>query len=164
MQPDASERPRFYAAVSHLLSEIGKSRPVALVLDDLHCADGDTLSLLSYLVRAAASMPWLIIGTYREDQAPVGNRFHRWSTSLIREELCRRVYLPRLNREECGSLVRALLSSALEPSAVSRGATQSANRAPSLVTLQVADLLYELSLGNPLFVHDLIEAMKGRGD
>src|SRR5207247_2507740 len=59
-------RLRLFEAVAGLLEDATRRRPVLLVLDDLHWADGPTLLLLRHLGRVAASAPLLVVGTYRE--------------------------------------------------------------------------------------------------
>src|SRR4051794_35071219 len=44
------------------------TRPVVLLLDDLHWADSASLDLLRFLARAVAALPLLLIGTYRSDE------------------------------------------------------------------------------------------------
>lgn len=56
-------------SVRSLLGSVAAETPLLLVLDDLHASDDDSLSLLHYLARHAASLPLLIIGTYREIEA-----------------------------------------------------------------------------------------------
>ena len=56
-------------SVRSLLASVASEKPLLLVLDDLHASDDDSLSLLHYLARHAASLPLLIIGTYREIEA-----------------------------------------------------------------------------------------------
>jgi tetratricopeptide (TPR) repeat protein len=56
-------------SVRSLLSSVASETPLLLILDDLHASDDDSLSLLHYLARHAASLPLLIVGTYREIEA-----------------------------------------------------------------------------------------------
>ena len=48
-----TERYLLYAAAAGLLEEAGEQEPLLLILDDLHWADGPTLSLLRHIVTAA---------------------------------------------------------------------------------------------------------------
>ena len=60
---------RLLEAVRALLDRLSREQPVALVLEDLHAADADSLHLLQYLARHAQTMPLLLVGTYREIEA-----------------------------------------------------------------------------------------------
>jgi len=66
--PDQA-RFRLLEAVRGLLSSLASTTPLMLVLEDLHAADKDSLYLLHYVARHAASLPLLIVGTYREVEA-----------------------------------------------------------------------------------------------
>ncbi len=68
LQPEQA-RFRLLESVRHLLVTITADSPVMIVLEDLHAADSDSLNLLHYIARHAASMPLLIVGTYREIEA-----------------------------------------------------------------------------------------------
>jgi DNA-binding CsgD family transcriptional regulator/tetratricopeptide (TPR) repeat protein len=68
----ASQRHRLHNAVLDLLVAIGRARPVLLVLDDLHWADGPSLRLLEHVARGAGDAPLLVVATYREDELHAG--------------------------------------------------------------------------------------------
>ena len=59
------ERLRLFGAVQQLLSDLGASRPVVLVLDDVHWAAAPTLLLLRHLMRDPRPVPLLVVATYR---------------------------------------------------------------------------------------------------
>ena len=58
-----------YAGVMQALAQ---TRPLLLVLDDLHWADDGSLDLLFYLGRQLAEQPILIVGTYRPAVVSLG--------------------------------------------------------------------------------------------
>ena len=68
LQPDQA-RFLLLESVRSLLAAVANSTPLLLVLEDLHAADDDSLYLLHYIARHAASLPLLVIGTYREIEA-----------------------------------------------------------------------------------------------
>src|SRR5689334_13794053 len=53
------------AAIGH---ELARHRPTFLVLEDLHWADAATLDVLRLLGRRVATVPALVIATYRDDE------------------------------------------------------------------------------------------------
>lgn len=56
---DASSRPRLFKAVGTILAELADQRPLALLFDDLHWADGDTLDVVEHLQSTGARVPLL---------------------------------------------------------------------------------------------------------
>ncbi|HET8631311.1 MAG TPA: AAA family ATPase [Thermomicrobiales bacterium] len=67
LRPDA-ERSALLAGLTHLLSSLGRSAPLALLLDDLHWADASTVQWLHYLARRLGGAPVLVVGTYRSGE------------------------------------------------------------------------------------------------
>lgn len=62
---DESERLRLFAAVSTVLELAAVQRPQVLILDDVHWADGGSLSLLQYLIRRRQLAPVVIVALTR---------------------------------------------------------------------------------------------------
>ena len=56
-------------SVRELLVAASHASPIVLVLEDLHAADADSLHLLNHLARHVASMPVLLLGTFRDLEA-----------------------------------------------------------------------------------------------
>lgn len=54
-----------FARIVHFLSAVAARRPLLLFLDDLHCADPASIDLLHYLARQLATIPLLLVTTYR---------------------------------------------------------------------------------------------------
>ncbi len=63
------ERDRLYLAVSECLTSLAASRPLLLILEDLHWAGQASINLLQFLVGRTAGNPILIVATYREEEA-----------------------------------------------------------------------------------------------
>ena len=62
------ERFRLFEAACFLLSNVSRSWPVVLVLEDLHWADKPTALLLAHVVRSIETERVLVIGTYRDTE------------------------------------------------------------------------------------------------
>lgn len=92
---------RLRRALWNWLTAAAGARPVALILDDLHCADGTTLDLLSGGVGVRA--PILIVAAYRGDES---ERLTDTLGSLARSAPLR-LDLPGLSADAVGELVRA---------------------------------------------------------
>ncbi|GAA2481448.1 BTAD domain-containing putative transcriptional regulator [Winogradskya humida] len=80
----------------------GGSKPVLLIADDLHRADGDSLDLLTGLLDDPDEGAALVVGTYREHE--VGQGLGRALARFAKAEPVR-VRLGGLSEEETGALV-----------------------------------------------------------
>jgi class 3 adenylate cyclase/tetratricopeptide (TPR) repeat protein len=63
---DEGARFRLFDAVYRFLGRVASKQPLVLVFDDLHSADRSTVLLLEFAARMLASVPVLVIGTYRD--------------------------------------------------------------------------------------------------
>lgn len=132
------------AAIVRFLSDLAAKLPVLLVVDDLHAAHQGSVQLLHHLAHLATQRCWLIMGTYREEDVVPGSELQRMIASTARSGLTNHINLRRLARQDCDRLVEALLPEGTPVPAV-------------------LEQVYALSLGNPLFIQELIGAMRGRG-
>ena len=62
----AAERFRALTAATDALLRAAADRPLALVLEDLHWADAESLDLLRRVAAEAAAAPLLVLATHRE--------------------------------------------------------------------------------------------------
>jgi DNA-binding SARP family transcriptional activator len=94
---------RIFMAVSALLSALAQERPVALVLDDLQCADAATLLLLRHIVRTAHAEPVLVVATLRTDE-PLRDDLRAVLVDLSGDGCLERVALDGLSRAHAAAL------------------------------------------------------------
>ncbi|MEV4176968.1 AAA family ATPase [Nonomuraea sp. NPDC049709] len=89
---------QLYDAVTGLLVDASRERPVVVVLEDLHWADAASLRLLEFVVRHAWFERLLVIGTYRDAEVdgPLSLPLEAKATTLA---------LTGLDREGVGRLV-----------------------------------------------------------
>jgi DNA-binding SARP family transcriptional activator len=139
------DRTRLFPAIVCLLSDLAYTRPLLLVLSDIHASDSGTIQLLQYLVHLAIQRRWLVLATYREEDVPPRSELGTMLRSTATARLCRTIELRCLAREDCARLVAALLPEAVADEAL-------------------LDYVYGLSLGNPLFVQELVGTMRARGE
>ena len=59
---------RFFDAVARWLERSARQRPVVVAFDDLQWADGSSLALFEFVVRAHRPVPLLLLGAYRHDE------------------------------------------------------------------------------------------------
>lgn len=142
---DAGGEPgRLAAEVVHLLEDLSGGGPLLLVFDDLHLADVDSIHLVHHLARQAGGRPWTLIGTYREEGVAPGSDLQGLIADTARERLLASLDLLRLPPSDCDDLARSLLPGyPIEPA--------------------VLVSLYRRSLGNPLFLQELVRAERDDG-
>jgi DNA-binding CsgD family transcriptional regulator len=123
------QRYRTHRAVRQLLEALAATKPLVLVLDDLHWADSGSIELLGALLRRPPAAPVLFAVAVRPRQAP-----ERLSSALERAQ-------------RAGTLSR------LELAALSPG------EARELLGAEIEDekaaVLYEASGGNPFYLEQL---------
>ncbi len=132
-------------AIARLLTELVGTMPVVVVLGDLYDADSTSIELLQFLASLAPERHWLMVGTLRDELVETGSELRRRLDVMAREQLCVRLELEPLWRSDCDELVRATLPGGV----VSDG---------------LLSHLYAVSLGNPLFVEELVRDLDRRGE
>ncbi|HEX6678220.1 MAG TPA: AAA family ATPase [Actinomycetes bacterium] len=140
----ALERTRLFEAVSRLVERVAAERPVALLVDDLHWADGASLELLHYLARGLGTHRVLLLGAYRLDEARTHPRLRALVRSLQRLGLAEELPIGDLGPEAVAALARGLLGG--EPPAALLG------------------VLHRRAAGTPLFVTALIRGLRDTGE
>ena len=141
--PTDSESARFrlFDAVATLLKNVARSRPLLIVVDDLHDADQPSLQMLRFVARAAKDVSLLMIGTYRDAEVRQSPELGKLIGDLIREG--RTVSVGGLSQAEVGEFVER----------------SSAKKADDKL---VADL-YRATDGNPLFVDGVVRLLAAEG-
>jgi DNA-binding SARP family transcriptional activator len=125
---------RLFEAVAALIRNLARSRPVLLVLEDLHWADEPSLRLLASLGRRLADAPVLVVASVRdEDLADAPERARL--LDVVTEPVAT-VTLGPLSRSDTATLVAALGRRGADTAAVS----------------QLADRVWAVSEGHPLMV------------
>ena len=132
-------------SIVQFLTDLARTKPVLLVLGDLHEADAVGLDLIRYLAHLAVRMPLLIVGALRDPDIEVGAGLRRMIEEMTRERLWLRIELQCLSRCATDQLVQALL----------RGDRTSDDTLAEI---------YSQSRGNPLFVRELVDAISSYGD
>jgi tetratricopeptide (TPR) repeat protein len=127
---------RAFNLVADLLDDLGRRRPVAVVLDDLHWVDPSSLELLRALAQRAGTSHFTVVGTYRDTDVGPGH--------LLQPVL--------------GDLARAgarVALSGLTPSDVAEllGAAED-----DLDAQATADSVAMRTGGNPFFVRELLRS------
>jgi DNA-binding winged helix-turn-helix (wHTH) protein/tetratricopeptide (TPR) repeat protein len=133
---------REFAAAARAL---GESRPLLLVLEDLHWCDPSTLALLAWLGRRNESIRLFILCSHRPGEAPEPAR-----------SLAETVYGLRLR-----GLARLIVLDPLEPAEITAYLEQ---RFPGCtIPRAVVETLHAHTEGNPLFLVSVVDSWVDRG-
>lgn len=130
---------RMLRELGELLEQWSRDFPLLLVLEDLHWSDCATLDALAFLARRKNPGRWLIVASYRPEQALGGNQpLAQIVRDLRVRGLSQEIALPLLSEHAVGDYMRQRC-----------GAD---NCAPELIAA-----IYRRSEGLPFFVAQLIE-------
>jgi predicted ATPase len=135
--PLRDERYRTHRAVRELLERLAATKPLVLVLDDVHWADSASIDLLAALLRRPAGATTLLALAARPRQLP--ERLAGAVERASRTDSLTRLELTALTRNEAGQL----LGEAVEPA--------------------LADTVYEESGGNPFYLEQLARSVDRTG-
>jgi DNA-binding CsgD family transcriptional regulator/tetratricopeptide (TPR) repeat protein len=102
--PD-TERLRLHTAVTEALAVIGRPRPVLLVVEDAHWADGSSLLLLRHLARAAGRARALVLVTFRDTEAGMPDALSEALADFRRSDDVARIRLTGLTEDEVNDFV-----------------------------------------------------------
>ncbi len=142
----APEQARFrlFDAVSGFLAGASQSRPLVLVLDDLHWADEPSLLLLRFLARQLADTGLLVIGTYRDVELGRHHPLAETLADLTAVEGARRIALRGLDAEAVAGFIEM---------------TAGVERPPA----DVAERIRDQTGGNPFFIGEVVRLMAAEG-
>jgi tetratricopeptide (TPR) repeat protein len=134
---------RLFDATAEFLRKASESRPIVLVLDDLHASDEPSLLLLRFLARQLGSARMLVLGAYRHVDPLPAQPLIEMLAEVAREAVTRRLSLDGLSEHNVAEYVEL---------------TASALASPKLVKA-----LHEKSEGNPLFVGEILRLLSVEG-
>ncbi|MDQ3986358.1 MAG: AAA family ATPase [Actinomycetota bacterium] len=133
--PPEQERRYLFNSIVEFLKRAASTRPLVLMLDDIHWADEASLSVLQQVAQHLESIPVLIIGTYRDVELDVNRPLVRVLDDLLRRRLAHRISLKRFSE----GAVEAML-------------TKLADREPPRNLVQA---VYRETDGNAFFVEEV---------
>ncbi len=96
------EKRRLFATLADVVTKQASTRPVLLVVEDIHWSDESTLEFLLFFARKTAAHRLLLVLTYRSDEVPQPLR--SFLAQLDRERLRREVILEPLNQDQRGDV------------------------------------------------------------
>ncbi len=137
------EQQRLFESVVALCAALSQSRPLLLIIEDGHWADGGTLFLLRHLARRARSLKMLIALTYREEAIVEACCLDDVLLDLTRERLATRIKLNRLTRDQTADLLHVMFGGDVSASFL-------------------GDLFNETE-GNPFFIEEVCKSLVEEG-
>ena len=143
MAPEAA-RFRLFDSITSFLKGASQSRPLVLILDDLHWADESSLLLLQFLARELTGSRLLVVGTYRDVELSRQHRLSETLAELTRERLFERVLLRGLSRDDVERFIEVTAGVAPPEGLVTDVHTQTE--------------------GNPLFVTEVVRLLVQEGE
>lgn len=102
-----SNQASLFGDTRDVLARQSARRPLVALLDDLHWADPASLDLLRFVARDLATLPILVIVTYRADELTRRHPLYALLPLLVRESRAERIDLRRLAQGDVLALVRA---------------------------------------------------------
>ncbi len=104
-----SERYVLFSSVARLMDRAARSRPLLVVLDDLHWADKPTLLLLRHMLRLTDPARLMLLGIFRDVDVDPDHPFVELVADMRRERRFERLALEGLDEAETDELVAARL-------------------------------------------------------
>ncbi len=142
LEPEQA-RFRLFDSIATFLGNAARSRPLILVLDDLHWADESSLLLLKFVARQLGDSGLLIMATYRDVELGRHHPLAGTLAELAEVEQTGRIALRGLDTE-----------------AVSRYIEMSAGIKPPT---GLAEAVHEQTEGNPFFVTEVVRLLASEG-
>jgi DNA-binding SARP family transcriptional activator len=134
---------RLFDATAEFLRSASQSRPILLLLDDLHAADAPSLLLLEFLARELASMQVLLVAVYRDVDPIPGQSLTETLGAITREPVTGRLTLDGLTVGEVAKYVEAT--------------------AAEIASAELVAALHAETDGNPLFVGEIVRLLSVEG-
>ena len=128
-------RTRLFEQFRDVLARAGVQRPVVMIIEDAHWADGSTRDLLSHLISGLRAERLLLLMTARDEEPRTFRAQQAWMAGITRYPHVHLMRLRGLDRGGVGSQLTAILG--YEPAAVR------------------VDEILARSEGNPLYVEHL---------
>lgn len=130
---------RLFDSVARFLARGAARTPRVIVLDDLHWADADSLLLLQFLAAPLRALPILLIGTYRDVEVRRTHPLGALLGALAREPHCDRIALRGFESGDVRNLIEGVAGVAPSP--------------------QLAESVFDMTEGNPFFVHEVVRLL-----
>jgi DNA-binding CsgD family transcriptional regulator len=143
VRSESADKLRLFDTLTNLLQRAGSSRPLALVIEDIHWADTASVELLAHVTRAIAAAPICVFCTYRNDELAPGDPVRSALAKLEREPIFWRAELEPLSDREMERFIAETLPGS------------------EAIDAETAHAIRRRSEGNPLFAEELLRIAIG---
>jgi DNA-binding SARP family transcriptional activator/tetratricopeptide (TPR) repeat protein len=147
-----------FAAVAGLLRTLCADRPVALVLDDIHWANQQSLRLLRYVAAETPDVPLLALAICRDRETP-----ESYPVRALHADLKRLPDAERLEDLGVGGPVLSLELRPLSRPQVHEFITEVAGHDTGPGGHELADALFDETAGTPFLVREVLRHLRSRG-
>ena len=142
LDPEQEKR-RLFSALLHFFTRLSAIQPLVVLIEDIHWSDDTSLEFLLFLARHVASLPILLLLTYRsEEEHPALRQFF---AGLDRERLTTELTLSHLTIDEVEVMIRTIFG------------------LPRAVSVDFIATIYTLTEGNPFFIEEMLKSLVTSG-
>ncbi|GAA5198277.1 LuxR family transcriptional regulator [Rugosimonospora acidiphila] len=127
-----------------LITRLAATRPLLIVVEDLHWADRSTLDLVAFLVQTLRELGVLMVLTYRSDEMHRRHPLRPLVTAWERVRNTERLELERFTRAEVAEQLNAICETTPSP--------------------EFMDVVFERSQGNAFLVEEILAATDSGAD
>jgi len=143
--PAHEQRRYLFMSVRDVLARLASIRPLVILFDDLHWADGPTMMLLEHLAAELSDLPIVIIGTYRGDTLASASPLHATLAKLHQQHLVETITLGPLSEADVSQLLSRMVG-ASPPAALVRTLHGTTDGNPFFLSEVVAQTLEQRRL------------------
>ena len=146
--PRMLQQENVFEQFTQVLQAMSLERPLLLLLDDLHWADGASIGLLFHLSRRLVRSPLMILGTYRSEEVvrPLDGRQHPLRGVVAELTRLHGDVLLDLDTLRARTFIDALVDAR-----------------PNALDERFRDSLAHHTAGNPLFAVELLRSLEASG-
>jgi class 3 adenylate cyclase/tetratricopeptide (TPR) repeat protein len=113
--PPEQERRYLFNSVRDFIERASSATPLVVLFDDVHWTDEASLQLMEHIAPDLASMPVLVIATYRDVELDAYRPLAKTLDDLVRRRLVTRMTLGRFNEEAVGAMLAKLAGEPAPP-------------------------------------------------
>ena len=129
-----------FNAFAELLTNIGQIVPVIMFVDDLQWGDADSAEVLLNILSPPSPLPVLFLGSYRSDEMDDSPFLDQWKSNSSNSSDPHHINVEPLNKSQCLEFLQKRLGTFDD------------------LTQQSLNELFDITLGNPYFLEQLLES------
>ncbi len=132
-----------FSEMHSFLNAIAAERPLVMLFEDMHWADSASFDLLRIVARHSATVPIMLLMTYRPEEVTRKHPLYHLVPLLVREALAVRIDLSPLTDDDVQALI------------------EHDYQLPAQDAERLASYVQEHAEGNPFFVSELLRSLEG---